>query len=287
MRFWNAFGYIDPRQATGVAAASEAAGFHGLVVPDHSHYPRQLSTPYPYTADGSPPFPPETPWPDVWCVITAMAVTTTTLRFATAVYVAAARPLHTVAHQVATTAVISDDRVALGVGVGWMREDYDVYGQPFEQRGERLDEMIDALRMLWQPGWVEFEGEHYHVPPMRLSPVPSAPIPIYAGGDSEPARRRAATRCDGWVLAGPLDLASVQDRVTDMHRRLAAAGRAVDDFTIVAMAPDPWDIDFHRRLEDLGVHDVVCVPWTDMGCDVATKREAVERFAEQVISVAG
>jgi probable F420-dependent oxidoreductase len=284
MRFWNAFGYIDPRQAVAVAAASEAAGFHGLVVPDHSHYPKQLSTPYLYTDDGSPPFAPETPWPDVWSVISVMAVATESLRFTTAVYIAAARPLHTVAHQVATAAYLSDDRVALGVGVGWMREDYDVHGQAFENRGRRLDEMIRALRALWQPGWVEFSGDFYDVPPMRLTPVPAAPIPIYAGGDSAPARRRAATLCDGWILAGPLDLDGVGERVTDMRRRVVDAGRRPEDVPIMAMATDAWDCDFHRRLEDLGVHDVVAVPWTDPSTDAAVKVDAIKRFADEVIA---
>jgi len=200
------------------------------------------------------------------------------------VCVAPARPLLSVAHQVGTTAVLSGDRVVLGVGVGWMREEYEAYGQPFETRGKRLDEMIPALRALWQPDWVEFDGAYYHVAPMRLTPSPAKPVPIYAGGDSEAARRRAAELCEGWILAGPLPLDAVAERVTDMRRRLDAVGRSSAEFTIVAMAPEPWNVDAHRRLADLGVDDVVCVPWTDFASSAASKRDDIARFGDEVIA---
>lgn len=290
MRFWSTVGYAEPEQTLGLARATEDAGFHGITVPDHMLYPRRLAEPYPFTDDGVPPWPPGAPWPDAWCLISAMAGATTTLRFTTAVYVAPARPLHAVAHQVATAAVLSGARVTLGVGVGWMREEYEAHGQRFEDRGRRLDDMIPALRELWRGGWVEYEGDVYSVQPMHLTPVPASPVPIYIGGDSPPARRRAAELGDGWILEGPMPVEAVEERVDDVRRRLLRADRDPEEFRVVAMAPDPWDVDDHRRLLDLGVEDVVAVPWMDeewassRGSSLEAKTEATRRFADEVLT---
>src|SRR5439155_1740265 len=151
-----------------------------------------LSTPYPYTPDGSPPFTPGTPWPDPWVLIGAMAAVTTRLRFMTNVYVAPARNPFLVAKQVGTAAVLSGDRVALGVGAGWMREEFEQLGQPFGDRGRRLDEMIEVVRALWRGGMVEHHGEHYDFHRLQMSPVPAAPVPIYCGGQSRRAIERAS-----------------------------------------------------------------------------------------------
>ena len=112
--------------------------------------------------------------------------------FTTGVYIAPARDLITVAKSVGTAAVLSDNRVRLGVGVGWCEEEFDQTGQDFHTRGKRLDDMIPALRALWQGGWVEYHGTYYDVPACQMEPSPTAPIPIIGGGHSAPALRRAA-----------------------------------------------------------------------------------------------
>src|SRR5258707_8196128 len=102
--------------------------------------------------------------------------------FTTNIKVAPSRPILQVAKQVATAAVVSGDRVSLGLAAGWMREEFDLLGTDFDDRGPRLDEMIQALRELWKGGWVEWHGTHYDIPSITLEPHPSAPIPIYGGG---------------------------------------------------------------------------------------------------------
>ena len=129
-----------------------------------------------------------------------MAAITTRIRFTTGVYVAPARDLITVAKQVGTAAVISSNRVNLGVGVGWCKEEFDATGQDFHTRGKRLDDMIPALRALWGGGWVEYHGPHYDVPALRMEPSPTAPDPhhlrrpLRAG---PAAGRRAVRRLGG------------------------------------------------------------------------------------------
>ncbi len=124
------------------------------------------------------------------------------MTFTTGVYIAPVRDLITVAKSVGTTAVLSHNRVRLGVGVGWCEEEYIQTGQDFHNRGKRLDDMIPALRALWQGGWVEYHGTHYDVPLCQMNPAPTEPIPILGGGDSPPALRRATTLCDGWLNTG-------------------------------------------------------------------------------------
>jgi alkanesulfonate monooxygenase SsuD/methylene tetrahydromethanopterin reductase-like flavin-dependent oxidoreductase (luciferase family) len=109
---------------------------------DHIFYPHDLASPYPYSPDGTPIWPPETAWPDNWVTIGAMAAVTERLQFGTSVYIAPARDLFTVAKQVGTAAVLSNNRVNLGVGAGWMREEFEQTGQEYGNRGRRLDEMI-------------------------------------------------------------------------------------------------------------------------------------------------
>ena len=127
-----------------------------------------------------------------------MAAVTTELRFSNAVYIAPARPLLEIAKQVATAAELSAGRVSLALGVGWMREEFKLLGQDFDNRGRRTDEMIAALRALWKGGWVSFDGTYCKVPELMLEPHPPAPVPIYCGGDTTVALKRAA-RTPRWA----------------------------------------------------------------------------------------
>src|SRR4051794_10284600 len=163
MKFWCGTAFMDPVEMPAVARLLDEHGYDGVVVSDHLTFPRELSSRYP-SPTGEPFWPPETAWPDPWVSIGAMAAVTTKLHFSNAVYIAPARPLLEVAKLVATASVLSGGRVSLGVGAGWMREEFEALGQSFEDRGARLDEMIQALRALWQGGWVSWSGTHYRIP---------------------------------------------------------------------------------------------------------------------------
>ncbi len=223
MRFHQAITFLPTDEVLELTTASDAMGYSGVYLSDHLFNPRDLESRYTYSKapDGSPFWSKDTAWPDPMCLISAMAAVTTRLTFTTGVYVAPVRDLITVAKTVGTTAVISHDRVRLGVGVGWCREEYEQTGQDFSTRGKRLDDMIPALRALWAGGWVEYHGTYYDVPACQMNPSPSRPVPILGGGDSEPAIRRAATLCDGWINTGAvppdealLQVARIRDAVT-------------------------------------------------------------------------
>jgi len=182
MQFWSGTPFMATEDALAIARMLDECGYHGVICADHLIYPRNLTSPYPSPA-GVPPWPPETAWPDSWIMIGAMSSITRHLRFSNAIYVAPSRPLVQVAKQVATASVISGGRVSLAVGAGWMREEFDVLGQDFSTRGKRLDEMIPALRALWQGGWVSWSGRYYHVPELMIEPHPAARVPILCGGE--------------------------------------------------------------------------------------------------------
>ncbi|HZP29798.1 MAG TPA: LLM class flavin-dependent oxidoreductase, partial [Acidimicrobiia bacterium] len=175
MRFHQGVAFLETEQLLELCKATDEMGYAGITVSDHIFYPKQLSSPYPYSPyeDGSPIWQPEADWPDAWCLISAMAAVTRNLRFTTSVYIAPARDLYTVAKAVGTAAVISNNRVTLGVGAGWCKDEFVATGQEFHDRGKRLDDMIPALRALWSGGWVEYHGSHYDVPPMQMNPSPT------------------------------------------------------------------------------------------------------------------
>ena len=294
IRFHQSVTFLPTRHVLRLARACDELGYGGMYISDHLFNPRHLESRYTYSVreDGAPGWESETPWPDPMTVIAAMAAATTDLVFTTGVYIAPARDLITVAKSVGTAAVLSDDRVRLGVGVGWCREEFDQTGQDFASRGRRLDEMIVALRALWQSGWVEFHGEYYDVPECQMEPAPSRPVPIIGGGHSPVALRRAAELCDGWIAAGAYDEEEAWAHLGDLRAALQKAGRAGEDFSIYLSLNVRPGVDVYRRVADAGVTDFVCAPW--MFVDVApgtpdadameARIGAVRWFADEIVS---
>jgi probable F420-dependent oxidoreductase len=283
-----------------LARAAEEAGLYGILMSDHIFYPRVLNTPYPYSPyeDGRPIWEPEVAWPDVWVTIGAMQAVTTRLHFGTGVYIAPARDLFTVAKQVGTAAVLSDNRIHLGVGAGWMKEEFDQTGQSYADRGARLNEMIPALRELWRGGWVEYHGKHYDFGPLQIEPAPTEPVPIWSGGHSEPALRRAARLADGWI-GNAYSVEDAQHYIGKLKEQLAEAGRADEPFEIVIGLYVLPTLDAVQEASSWGVTGLMCLPWyvddrsddsnvagVQGSLDLERKIEATLRFGEDVVAPA-
>ena len=285
MRFWQSLAFTEPEQLVALARIAEEVGFHGVMVSDHLFYPGKLGSRYPYSPDGTPGFTADTPWPEPWSAIAAMAAVTTRLCFTTAVYILPLRHPLEVAKATATAAVLSGNRVALGVGAGWMKEEFDALGVDFHARGQRTDEMIEVLHKLWSGGMVEHHGACFDFERLQLSPAPSAPLPIWIGGASEAALRRAA-RLDGWIGAGNTraDLQVILERLRVLRR---AAGRAEQPFETVCALFEPIAADDVAALEDAGVTSLVSYPLAfaiGPHSSLEQKRGALERYAEQLIT---
>lgn len=282
MRFHQALSFLPIDQVVPLTTACDELGYAGMYLSDHLFNPKSLESRYTYSErpDGAPGWDKETGWPDPMCVFSGLATVTRHLTFTTGVYVAPVRDLITVAKSVGTAAVLSDNRIRLGVGVGWCREEFDQTGQDFGSRGKRLDEMIPALRELWRGGWVEYHGRHYDVPPCQMNPSPTAPVPILGGGHSEPALRRAATLCDGWIAAGAYREEEAWAHLASLRRHLALADRAEDSFMVYLSLAERPDVDLYRRFEEAGVTDMVCAPW--MFTPVASGAAPAEVLAARI-----
>jgi probable F420-dependent oxidoreductase len=277
--------YLEPESLAGVALAAEAAGFDRLTVSDHLVFPKSLHSEYPYL-EGV--FPAESTWPDPWVTIAHLAAVTTTLQFVTSIYIATLRPPIATAKAVATAAVLSGNRVALGVGTGWMREEFRITDQEFDGRSSRLDEIVEICRAVWAGGWVEHHGPRYDFEPLQMKPVPTKPIPIWGGGDGPHALRRAA-RLDGFI--GPVydfDQAAQKLAILDEERnRLGTRDR--DDYTVLFEPREVPSLDDCRRYEELGATELRVAPWetyprmsADPGTDVVLR--SIDDFATNVLA---
>lgn len=286
MEFCIAVAYTDPNELCEIAQCAEAAGFGGIIVSDHVFYPGDLRTPYPYTSHGRPRWEQDTPWPDPLIAVAAMAAVTERIRFISSIYLLGLRHPVLAAKSIATAAVMSQNRLVLGVGAGWMREEFDLLGQSFAGRGRRLDESIEVLRKLFGGGMVEHHGEFYDFAPIQMSPVPDQPVPFYGGGVSELALRRAATVCDGW--ASEIQTTEELDNILKKLRAYRRdSPRAEIPLGICAALRDVYDLDGYRAMAERGVTELITVPWlfygdATQGCE--QKCDGIRRFADEVIS---
>ena len=226
---------IEQEQAFDICRTAEAAGFESLWGGEHVILPSSIESKYPYTADGKIPAEPDTPIPDplIWLAFAAAAAPT--MRLGTCILIVPQRNPLVLAKELATLDRISGGRVELGLGVGWLKEEFDALGVPWERRGARNDEYIEAMRALWAGPHAEFHGEFVDFPPVTCSPRPvQESIPILVGGDSDVAIRRAVRMADGY-FPGEGDADRLRGLITRVRQGAEDAGRDPDSIEINAM----------------------------------------------------
>ncbi len=282
MKFYISSAFGNTREIIELAKAADELGYDGIGIPDHVVNLETLDTPYPYTKDGERRWQPFTDWPDPWVLVGALAQVTTRLRFVNTVYIPAMRNPYSAAKAIGTAAVLASGRVELGIGVGWCREEFALMGERFEARGKRTDEMIELMRALWSPGWTEFEGEFYSAPRLEMQPTPP-PIPVYVGGLSDIALRRAA-RNDGWI-GDLINTERALDAVGRLREMRIENGLSADDFTVLTPLTDAFTTADYQRAEAGGIHGVVTMPWMfytgpDAGLD--DKIDGMQRFRKDL-----
>ncbi|MBW0020209.1 MAG: TIGR03619 family F420-dependent LLM class oxidoreductase [Mycobacterium sp.] len=282
MKFYISSAFLDTAEIIEIARAADELGYDGLGIPDHVVNLETLATPYPYTKDGQRRWQPFTDWPDPWVLVGALAQVTTRLRFVTTVYVPGMRNPYHAAKAIGTASVLASGRVELGIGVGWCAEEFDLMGEQFAARGKRTDEMLQLMRTLWEPGWSQFDGEFYRAPRLEMQPTPPH-IPVYVGGLSDVALRRAA-RHDGWIG----DLIKT-DRAIEAVGRLRELrrenGLALDDFTVLTPLTDAFTVADYRRAEEAGITGIITMPWmfyAGANASVADKIDGMRRFRKDL-----
>jgi len=276
MKFWQSLAWCEPEQLVEVAKFAEEAGFEGVLNADHAVFPETVHAPYPYSDDGKPPMASDSPYPDCWVSLAFMAAATTRLRLSTSVYVLPLRNPFEVAKAAGSLAIFSDNRFALGIGAGWMKDEFDIYGVEFGGRGKRMDDMIEVMRKLWQGGMVEHQGPYYSFPRLCIEPAPSRQVPIFVGG---------AVAGEGWLGAGntPEEVPAVMAKLRQYRRE---AGRGAEPFeTIVGLTSSP-DLDTFKRLGEQGMTAGVNLPFSfalGTRSSLDDKKRFMERFAREFV----
>ena len=220
----------EPGGMAAVAEAADEAGFSSVWVGDHLVFPRSTESTYLYNESGVSPFDPDQPLYDPITLIAWLAGRTRHATLGLSVLVLPIRnPVETAKH-LADVAALSGGRLAVGVGAGWMREEFEALGADYEHRGEITDEWIAIFRHLWSGSQEPFAGEHYAFGPLGFQPTPGD-LPVIVGGNSRRAMRRAAEN-DGWhAIRMPVE--DVADGVANVNRLLTAQGRSGAGFEIV------------------------------------------------------
>ncbi|GAB2658283.1 LLM class flavin-dependent oxidoreductase [Nocardia goodfellowii] len=286
MRFTYAEAMTNPEYYVPLAQAAEAAGYSSITVADSIAYPKESDATYPYTPDGNREFLEDKPFIEAFVLSAAILAATTTLRVTPFVVKLPIRPPVLVAKQAASLAALSGNRFGFGVGISPWPDDFEILDVPFEKRGARMDECIDIVRGLCAGGYFEYHGEFYDLPPIKINPVPTEPLPILVGGHSAPALRRAA-RCDGWMHAG--GDGEELDRLLSKLDTLRQEYGTRKDFEVHVISLDGFTVDGVKRLEDKGVTDVIVgfrSPYTrDQDTEsLDTKIAHLSKFAERVIA---
>lgn len=266
---------IRPEEIAHVAQRAEALGFESVWVPEHVVFPTRIASRYPYTADGIPPITPDAPHLDPLILLTHIAAATRTIRLGTNVYLLPLRHPILIARAVVSLDVLSGGRVSLGVGVGWLEEEFAAVGVDFATRGARARECARALKILWTEREPTFAGRHFEFGPVFFEPKPvqKPHPPLLFGGESDTALRRAATLGDGWYGVGHTP-ASAATQVQKLRDLLAERGRERVPFECTVSHGGPTlSRDDAARYAEAGVDRVVVLPWR-------RGREAEERLAQ-------
>ena len=226
----------DPASALDIARTAEAVGFESVWGGEHVIMPSTIDSKYPYTSDGRVPATPETPIPDPLIWLAYVAAAAPTLRLGTCILILPQRNPLVLAKELATLDVLSGGRLELGIGVGWLREEFDALGVPWDRRGRRNDEYLEVLRALWSGTHVEFHGEFVDFEPLTCTPRPTqgGDIPILVGGDSSVAMRRAARLADGY-FPGEADEVRLAELVSAVRRHCEDQDRDPDTLEINAI----------------------------------------------------
>ena len=268
--------FVRAEHMATVAVRAEALGFESVWVPEHLVFPPRFTSRYPYSADGVPPVTVDMPLLDPLLILANLAAVTSRIRLGTNVYVLPLRHPLVTARLVVTLDVLSRGRFSLGIGAGWLAEEFGAVGIDFDTRGGRTREAVRVMKTLFAEAEPEFRGRYFSFEAVRFEPKPvQKPHPPFIfGGESEAALRRAAALGDGWYGVGHTpETAAVQ--VEKLRTLLRDAGRAAAPFEYTVSHAGAIDRATVERYADAGIDRVVVLPWR-RGKEAV---EAMERLA--------
>jgi probable F420-dependent oxidoreductase len=250
-------GVQSVEQIVGQAQQAEALGFESAWTFEHVIVPLDYDSKYPYNATGKMGAAPETNFVDPLIALTAVAASTKTLRLGTGVNILSQTNPLLMAKQVASIDFVSGGRMMLGVGIGWLKEEFEAMGVPFERRGARFDDYVQAMRKVWSGETVEHESEFLSWHGFKSYPVPvQKPLPLIMGGNKGKIYERTAKYGDGWFApSGSPD--ELRACLAELRTVCESVGRKFEELEITCMWPGIGGVDAVRALEAVGVHRVV------------------------------
>lgn len=278
---------LSPLDQLGeLARTAEECGYASIALPDSLFYSEEVSASYPYTPDGSRFWEADTPWVDPLIAAASMGAVTERIRFYTQVLKLNPRNPVLLARQIGSVAALTGNRFGLGIGLGWSPEESRWCGGQFDHRGARADEAVEVIRLILGGGMVDYHGKFYDFDRLQMSPAPTEPVPVYVGGHTEAALRRAARTGDGWTSAMIkfADLRHVIDRLATLR---AEHDRADAPFEIQAVCVDRFGLDGYRQQAEIGVTDAIVLPWVFYGVGLdgplEAKKDGMKRFADEIM----
>jgi probable F420-dependent oxidoreductase len=276
--FANAGPFAFPEMLAHLAVEAERFGIESLWTVEHVVVPVGYESQYPYDPSGKMPGPEDMPIPDPILPLAYAAALTKKIRLATGVLILPQRHPFYVAKEIATLDLLSGGRAILGIGVGWLREEFDALGVGFEDRAGRTHEAVRAIRSLWSDEARPFEGKHFRWGPVQSNPKPvqAGGVPIVVGGHSDLAAKRAARYADGFFPARG-DLARL---IAIMREECKRLDRDPAEVEITLPLPGS-DLERIKRARDMGAARLTMAP---PAYDKEGITHGLERFAEQVIS---
>ena len=272
---------VQPEQLVGLAQLAEGSGFESAWTFEHVMVPVDYQSKYPYNDSGKMGGPPETVFIDPLLALTAVASATKTLRLGTGVNILSqVNPLY-MAKQAASLDYLSGGRFMLGVGIGWLREEFEALGVPFERRGARFDDYVVAMKKVWSGDVVEHQSDFLSWSGFKSYPLPEQKphLPVVIGGATGKIYERIARHGDGWFapMGDPKELAPALE---SLKAACDAENRDMSEIEITCMWPGMGGKEFIGALEEVGVHRVV-TPLFAFGANPA---EGIQKISEEVIN---
>jgi len=263
-----------------VSQRAETLGFESVWIPEHLVFPTQITSRYPYSLDGVAPIRVDAPFLDPLILLTHIAGATRTIRLGTNIYLLPLRHPLLTARLAMSVDVLSGGRLTLGIGVGWLAEEFESVDVDFRTRGARTRECVRALKTLWTDPEPEFHGRFFSFGPVKFEPKPvqKPHPPLVFGGESDAALRRAAALGDGWYGVGHSP-ASAATQIQKLRGLLAEGSRSSVPFEFtVGHAAASLDKNEVEQYAEAGVDRIVALPWR-------SSREAEDSLARLAAAV--
>ena len=282
LMFANTGAFVFPESLSRLAQLAEQVGIESMWTVEHVAIPVGYQSQYPYNKSGRLPGDENVPIPDPVLPLAFVAAVTRTIRLATGILILPQRHPAYVAKEFATLDVLSNGRAILGVGVGWLAEEFAAVNVPFAERAARTEESMRAIRSLWAARPTAFDGRFYKWPAIESNPKPIQPrgVPIVVGGHTEAAARRAARLGNGFFPARG-DRDTLTRLFGALREECAKIGRKAEEIELTSGVPGKTDVDAARRYEDMGVRRLTIGP---SGLDEDSIRRGLEDFGNQVIA---